>query len=185
MRAEHFLHPIANAKRQVTCGVKLAVAPTQNSLREFMTKMSFHRRKPIEKKSGQRQPAAFCCLSGTVTQSAFRQRNNDVWFEVFHCRFQSSTGCQRPDEIFVIGNPCGQSRTKSALPQPMNRTRQPEWCVHKKIISKVRIAGDVQFKRRTLHEHSMHDNAYPAVISGRHNAYQQNTRFGCHAAPLL
>src|SRR5882724_13721604 len=101
--------------------------------------MTSHYGKPIKKKSRERQPVALCRFSGTVTQPAFRQRKNDVWFESFHCRFQRCVGCQRPDEIFVVSDPCCQSRTKSALSQPLKRTSQPEWRMHQQIISKVRV----------------------------------------------
>src|ERR1043166_3002152 len=115
MWAQHLPHSIASAKRQVTCGVKLAVSAVQDYLRRPVTIVTLHHRKQIEKESGQRQSVALCCFSSEMTQPRFRERKNDVWFESFYCRFQCCVGCQWPDEIFVIGDPCCQLRTESAL----------------------------------------------------------------------
>ena len=42
----------------------------------------------------------------------------------------ASVSCQRPDQIFVIGDPCGQSRAEPALSQPMDKIRQPQRCMY-------------------------------------------------------
>ena len=90
MWAEHFLHPVAGAKRQVTCGVKFAVSAAQYFLRRLVTVVTSHHGKPIKKESGQRQPVALCCFSSNVTQPAFRQRKDHVRFEILDRRFQRS-----------------------------------------------------------------------------------------------
>ena len=89
-----------------------------------------------------------------------------------HRLFQRSIGCQRPDEIFVVGDPCSQSRTEPALSQSMNEIRQPQLRMHQKFVSEVRVAGDVQFKRDSLDQLPVHDDAHTAIVSRRHDANQ-------------
>ena len=52
--------------------------------------------------------------------------------------------------------------------------------MHKKVIGKVCVAGDVQFKRTTLHQLPVHDDAHTAVVAGRHDAHEQNADFQPH-----
>src|SRR5947208_9533169 len=124
MRPEHLLHAIAGAKRQIARGIKLTIALAQNPLRRLMTVMTFHNRKPIQKKSCQRQSVPFRRFSSDLTQSAFCKSKNYVRFEMLHRFFQSSIACQRPDKILVVRDPRSQSRTESTLSQSMNQIRQ-------------------------------------------------------------
>jgi hypothetical protein len=43
--------------------------------------------------------------------------------------------------------------------------------VHEKIVAKIRVAGDVQFKRATLHQLAMHHDAHTAIIARWDGAY--------------
>ena len=63
----------------------------------------------------------------------------------------------------------------------MNKVWQPQLCVYHKSFSEVCVAGDVQFKRASVDKVPVHDDAHATIVSWRHNAYQQNARFGRHA----
>src|SRR5439155_13160218 len=119
-------------------------------------------------------------FASKVTQSTFRQSKDHVRLKTLHRLFQSSIDCQRPDEIFIVGNPRGQPGAEPALSQSINKIRQPQRCMHKEVVSKVRIAGNVQFKRRALHQLPVHDDAHTAVVAGRHDAHEQNADFQPH-----
>ena len=84
------------------------------------------------------------------------------------------------DEIFIVGDPRGQPRAEPALPQSMKKVRQLQLRMHQKVIGKVGVAGDVQFKRIVLHQLPVHHNAHTAIVFRRYDAYQQNTIFGRH-----
>src|SRR6266511_3853664 len=124
------------------------------------------------------------CFASNVTQSAFSQRKHDMRLETLHCLFQRVIGCQRPDEILIIGNPRGQPRAKPALSQSMNEIRQPQLRIDEEVVGKVCVAGDVQFKRITLHQLSVHNNSDATVVPWRNYADQKNSRFHdlCHLA---
>jgi hypothetical protein len=64
----------------------------------------------------------------------------------------------------------------------MNKIWQPQLCVNHKSFSEVCVAGDVQFKRASLDQVPVHDDAHAAIVSWRHNAYQQDATFNRHAA---
>src|SRR5215510_1383994 len=123
VRTEHLLHTVAGAESQVASCVEVAESPGQDSPREFMTVMTFHHGKPIEKESCQWQAVTSGHFFRNMTQPAFREGKDHVGCEVLHCLFQGSVGCHWPDEIFVIRDPCGESRAKSALSQPVNNVR--------------------------------------------------------------
>jgi len=180
MRPEHLLHAIAGAKRQIARGVKLMIAAAQDWPRRFVAVVTFHDGKPVEKESCQRYSVPLCRLASNVTQSTFGERKDYVRFEMLHRLFQSSIGCQRPHEVFVVLDPWRQSRTESALSQTMNKIWQPQLCVNHKPLSKICVAGDVQFKRASLDKVPVHDDAHTTVVSWWHNADQQNATLCCH-----
>jgi hypothetical protein len=64
----------------------------------------------------------------------------------------------------------------------MNHIWQPQLCVYYKFVSEVCVAGDMQFKRASLDQVPVQDDAHAAIVSWRHNAYQQNAMFNRHAA---
>ena len=90
MRAEDLLHPVAGTKGQIAFGVKLAVTPAQNPLRRFVTVMTFHDRKPIEKESCQRQSMPLCRFASKVRQATPRKGENHLRPEGFDSVFQGS-----------------------------------------------------------------------------------------------
>ena len=89
---------------------------------------------------------------------------------------------QRPDEIFVVGDPVGQAWAEPALPRSMDKIREPQGSMHEKVVSKVCVAGNVQFKRITLHQLAVHDNAHTAIVARRHDAREQDANFRRHRA---
>src|SRR5206468_9650866 len=111
----------ACAKSQVTSCIKLTEASAQNWLRERVTVVPLHHGKPIEKQSDQRQTVLLCCFSRNVAQPAFCQRKDHVRFEILDRRFQCGVSRQRPHKVFIIGDPCCQSRTEPAFSYPIDK----------------------------------------------------------------
>ena len=105
--------------------------------------------------------------------------------ETLHRLLQHFIGRQRPDQIFIVGDPSRQPWTEPALSQPINEIRQSQRCMYEKAVIKVRVTGNVQFKWITLHQLPVHDNAHPEVVLRGHNAYQQNPTFGRHPTASL
>ena len=180
VRPEHLLHAIAGAKRQIARGIKVTIALAQKALCRLVTVMTFHDWKPVEKESCQRYSVPLCRLASNVTQSTFGERKYHFGLEFLHCLFQRFIGCQRPDQIFVVGDPWGQPWTEPALSQPIHEIRQSQRCMYEKAVIKVRVAGNVQFKWITLDQLPVHDDAHTAIIFGRHNAYEENATCCCH-----
>ena len=56
----------------------------------------------------------------------------------------------------------------------MNKIWQPQLRVYHKSFSEVCVAGDVQFKRASVDEVPVHDDAHATIVSWWHNADQQN-----------
>jgi hypothetical protein len=48
--------------------------------------------------------------------------------------------------------------------------RQPERGMHNKVIGKVRVTGNVQFKRISFYKMPVHHDAHAAIASWRRNA---------------
>src|SRR5439155_25309390 len=119
-------------------------------------------------------------FSSNVTQSTFGERKYHFGLEFLHRLLQHVISCHRPDKIFIVGDPCSQSRTESALSQTMDKVWQPQLCVYHKSFSKVCAAGDVQFKRASVDKVPVHDDAHATIVSWWHNADQQNATFNRH-----
>jgi hypothetical protein len=61
----------------------------------------------------------------------------------------------------------------------MNKVWQPQLSVYESV-NEVCIAGDVQFKRASVDQVPVHDDAHATVVSWWHNADQQDAAFCCH-----
>jgi hypothetical protein len=104
-----------------------------------------------------------------VTQSTFGERKYHFGLEFLDRFLQRVISCQRPDKIFIVGDPRSQSRTELALPQTMDKIWQPQLCVNHKSFSEICVAGDVQFKRASVNKVPVHDDAHATIVSWRHN----------------
>ena len=90
MRAEDLLHPVASAKGQIAFGVEFPVSAAQCSSRRFVTVVTSHHRKPIEKESCQRQSMPLCRFASKVRQATPRKGENHLRPEGFDSVFQGS-----------------------------------------------------------------------------------------------
>jgi hypothetical protein len=55
----------------------------------------------------------------------------------------------------------------------MNKIWQSQLRMHKKVVGKIRVASDVQFKGISLHEHPVHDDAHTAIAARRNDTNEQ------------
>src|SRR5438034_11107353 len=145
-----------------------------------MTVMRLHDREPVQKHYRQRQAMFLCRLRRQMTKIGFGQSQNYIRLEILNGLVQGPRNRQRPDKIFVISDPRSQSRPEAALSQSVDEIGEPQGCMHQKVVGKVSVAGNVQFKRIPLHQVPMQHDENTAIIFGRNNANEQNATFCCH-----